>query len=414
VTPAALQALLLDCIHLDRSRLDPAVIKSLDASDWDALVALSIAHGVFTQVHTRLSEPGLVSWVPTTALDRLRQAKLSNVVRNMRISQQLRELLAAFDKAGLPVIVLKGAYLAEHVYENRAQRFMLDIDLLVLPDTLRAVQVLLQDLGYHGQLKALTPLDNECPFGRPGAPATVDLHWNLTYAVKEPSIDDASLWERSESVQFEGSPAKVLSPEDLLLHLCMHASYHHEFGGGLRMVLDVAVLCNRVGQALDWGTVVRQAAAWRWDRGTYLCLLLARDMLGAPVPEAVLADLSRYIPSPPTELAMELVLSGADKSVSVPKALHLHALAQGYGPVAALRMVLTRLRRITRHEIESRYGVSETTPWLPAYYLRCVWDLTRRNYRTLGQIAVGDAQIRGDIDRAMIIKGFLGGDSTSR
>lgn len=414
MTPAALQSLLLDFIHVDRSRLDSAALKSLDASDWDALVALSLTHGVFTQIHTRLSESDLVSWVPTTALDRLRQAKLNNVVRNLRISQQLRELLAAFDKAGVPVMVLKGAYLAEHVYENPAQRVMSDIDLLVLPDTLRAVQVLLQDLGYHAWLTASTSLDNESPVNRPGAPATVDLHWSLTLPGKDPSIDEASLWERSESVLFEGSPAKVLSPEDLLLHLCMHASYHHGFGVRLRSVLDVTVLCGRVDHVLDWATVVRRAAAWRWDRGTYLCLLLARDMMGAPVPEAVLADLSRCVPSPPTEVAMGLVLNGADMSVSVPQTLNLHALAQGYGPVAALRMVLTRLRRITRHEIGYRYGVSETIPWLPAYYLRCVWDLAHQHYRTLGRIAVGDAQIRGDIDKAMIIKGFLEGDSTSR
>ena len=150
MTPAVLQALLLDFIHLDSGRVDLAVINALNASDWDALVALALTHGVFTQVHAKLSEPNLAYCVPKTALDELRQAKFNNVVRNLRIRLQLKKLLLAFDKAGLPVMVLKGAYLAEYVYENPAQRFMVDIDLLVRPNTLRATEVLLRELGYYG------------------------------------------------------------------------------------------------------------------------------------------------------------------------------------------------------------------------------------------------------------------------
>jgi hypothetical protein len=159
--------------------------------------------------------------------------------------------------------------------------------------------------------------------------------------------------------------------------------------------------------------VVRQAAAWRWDRGTYLCLLLAKELVGAPVPEIVLADLSRYA-SPPKGFPIALALSRT-MGVYMPEAIRLHDLAQqGYGPSAALRMGLTRLRKITRHEIKNRYRVSETTPWFPAYYLRCVWDIACGNYKTLGQIVVGAPLIRSDIGTAKIILDFLEGNITSR
>jgi Uncharacterised nucleotidyltransferase len=393
------QELLLNFIHLDRGRIDSTAIRCLDDSDWDALVTLSLTHRVFAQVHTRLNESNLASWAPKTALRRLRRATLNNVVRNLQISQQLQELLAVFEKAGLPVMVLKGAYLAEHVYENAAQRSMSDIDLLILPDRLRAVQALMRDLGYQARLDLST--DNECPFDRPGTPAAVDLHWSLTHPTVDPNISDAPLWERSESVLFGGVPARVLSKEDLLLHLCMHVSYHHKFAVPLRNLLDLAVLSVRVSQKIDWTTVLERAIAWRWDRGTYLCLMLAKNLAGAPIPEAALAGLSRFGASPPVELAKKIVMSGADPS----KALRIQALAQGYGLRAAVRTVVKHLRMICRYQFKNGWEGS------PAYRVQRVWKTVRRNYKTLRLIMMGDNGLRSEIDEAITIKGFLEGNN---
>ena len=64
-------------------------------------------------------------------------------------------------------------------------------------------------------------------------------------------------------------------------------------------------------------------------------------------------------------------------------------------------------------EIANRYGVSEAIPWLPAYYLRCVWDMAR-NYKTLGNVAIVSRPSRGYIDKAIIMKRYLDDNTTSR
>jgi len=402
-----LQLLLLSCIHLDSHRLHPTALHSLDTSGWDAFVELSLAHRLFAQVHTRLSQPDTSPFVPIATLGRLKQAKLSNAVRNIRISQQLEELLVAFEKAEVPVMVLKGAYLAEHIYAYPEQRSMSDIDLLIPPGVFPEVRALLQELGYKSPDMTGLRRGNELTFYRSNVP--IDLHWNLTNCITDPPIDDAPLWERAETVLFNGLSAKVLSKEDLLLHLCMHTSYHHGFTGGLYNLLDLAVLCARVSQTLDWMAAVRRAQLWNWDRGTYICLLLAKDMLGAPIPEAVLDGLvSQSVPSVPTGFAMEFILNTGNNNLSV-----IQASRFDYGLMSVLRALFARLR-ITRQELINRYDITETTQWLiPAYYLHCLWGIAHRNYKSQLRIAFHDVQIRDQMDKATALMRFLEGKSSS-
>ena len=76
----------------------------------------------------------------------------------------------------------------------------------------------------------------------------------------------------------------MLSPEDLLLHLCLHASFTHRFRVGLRACWDILETVNHYGQAIDWDLVVRRAQAWGIGRYVYLTLRLVRDLLGAGDP----------------------------------------------------------------------------------------------------------------------------------
>ena len=79
--------------------------------------------------------------------------------------QQLCSLLAAFDRASVPVIPLKGPALGEALYRDPGLRPFTDLDLLVRrADVARAV-ALLSNLGYRA-------LEHERPFAYELADAT--------------------------------------------------------------------------------------------------------------------------------------------------------------------------------------------------------------------------------------------------
>ena len=59
------------------------------------------------------------------------QVYLASAHRNLRLFGELRQILRAFNAAGLSVIPLKGACLAEMIYGNIALRPMVDVDLLL-------------------------------------------------------------------------------------------------------------------------------------------------------------------------------------------------------------------------------------------------------------------------------------------
>ena len=74
-------------------------------------------------------------------------AYLENAARNLRLYDNLCKVLKILRRDGIPVIVLKGAHLAELVYGNRALRFMGDLDLLVQKDDVMRVDALLIEMG---------------------------------------------------------------------------------------------------------------------------------------------------------------------------------------------------------------------------------------------------------------------------
>jgi hypothetical protein len=84
-------------------------------------------------------------------------------------------------------------------------------------------------------------------------------------------------------------PVRILSPEDMLLHLAIHRT---RSALRLRWVADVAELVRRHAATLAWDTYVERARLARGRTSSWVVLTLARDLLDAPVPAEVLRELA--------------------------------------------------------------------------------------------------------------------------
>ena len=268
--------LLLDCLKSEGTPYPIDTLEGLTASDWTAVLLQSSRHGISPLLYQYLKAPHLKKLVPADILYRLRETYLQNAARNIRMYHRLSKVLRALKDANIPVIVLKGACLAEIIYGKIGMRTMEDVDLLLRKEDLSRCQKLLLKMGYGPQ--------NRNP--------TFDIHWDLD-SPRNINIDE--VWERAQPVRIAGVEALALSPEDMLLHLCLHLAFHHLFQlGGLRTLCDIREMLRCYNSRLEWEKILSLASWCGGGRSVHLTLSLAGDLLNVEVAPAAMEALKRY------------------------------------------------------------------------------------------------------------------------
>jgi hypothetical protein len=284
--------LLLCCARRHREPEMAPCIQALLAEpiDWRRLGKLALAHGTLPRLVRCLSEESQGS-VPPASLRELRAAADALAARSFSLTTELVRVVGVLEAGGIPVIPYKGPALAASLYGSLLLRPCSDLDLLVQPaDVPRATEILITD-GYQPK-RALSPAEQAAllrndyarGFLKDGGRLLLELHWGFRprYCAFRVQID--RLWERQVAITVAGCSMRSLAPEDLLLVLCTHASWH--LWARLQWIVDVAELL-RAHPSLDWKAVVERASRCGCRRMLWLGLLLARDLLGAPVPEPI-------------------------------------------------------------------------------------------------------------------------------
>jgi hypothetical protein len=227
-----------------------------------------------------------------------RQAHHGTALRNMLAFRELGEVLRALADGGVPVVVLKGAALAETVYHNLALRPMYDVDLLVRESDVAAALAVFAGCG-------CTPVEpqrihafrngflHSLVLHRAAGPTVleVEVHRTLIDAPSHRRVLALQwFWDHTAQARVGKVPAMVLAPEAQLLHLCAHARLHHQ-GDELLWLHDIAELVTAGHDSLAWEVVLRQARACHLvDAVREVVTSVARDWQ-APIPAEVLSEL---------------------------------------------------------------------------------------------------------------------------
>ncbi|MBN2202100.1 nucleotidyltransferase family protein [bacterium] len=297
---------LLDCLACyavaDRSR----VLHRWSERDWAECIGQAERHGLSAYLSRRLKETDPAVTIPSAVLDRLRLAILTDASRSIRHFHGISRILGILKSAGIPVIVLKGAHLAESVYGDIALRPMGDLDLLLPADVIPEASERLLGAGFTPMNASASSwlewtADEKQGFLRgakhffdllhPVWRLKVDLHASLVRFSDPFTIDDAALWTRAVAARVAGADTLVLAPADALLYLCLHTSVVHRYRFGLRPLVDLHETLRRHANNLDWTEASARAREWGAERSVWLTLRICRDLLGAPVPETALKQL---------------------------------------------------------------------------------------------------------------------------
>jgi hypothetical protein len=369
---------LVACLRDEPANLAPR-LAALTPSAADALVTQANAHSVAPLLRRGLLQQGLFAALPEPARARLDAIDVDSTARAMARYRELDRLSDRFAAAAIPFIALKGIYLAKAVYAEPGLRPMADMDLLFRVEDLEQAQAVLVALGYSRAepdrpVADYTAVGHQLPAFNQGALLRVEVHLRLERANAPFAIDLDGLWQRARSWSVNGRTLLALSTEDLLLHLCLHAMYHHRFRIGLIALVDLREVIRR--EPLDWDRFVAQARAWRAEIPAYLGLALASGLVGAAVPAPVLAALA---PAADGEEALRLAartLLAArsedrradplrDKFFYPRRMAALRALP---GTAARIGFLLTRVFP-TRASLELRYPDWACSRWNRLLYL---------------------------------------------
>ena len=175
---------------------------------------------------------------PAAAIEGLRERYHSAFAQGARQLDLAARLMRAFERAGLRVLPMKGAALAESAYDSVAERPMGDVDLLALDDWNESVR-LLGDAGLVEGARA----DHAWSFSDPHG-QVVELHHSVTSCPGLYPVDAEGLWRRRE--QTPAAPvAWRPAAEDLLVQLALHAAFQHALMLKVVQYLDFRRVCER-------------------------------------------------------------------------------------------------------------------------------------------------------------------------
>jgi len=287
--------LLLKCIQSGSRSNIADRFQGMDAEQWSILLARSGVLGIeplFTACLYKMNDISM----PDEIRSQVRKNYMSNVARNMRITQTLKEISSLFAEHQIETILLKGSHLSYFIYENIGQRTMSDIDLMVREKDLAKAERKLVEIGFETQRKFGIETESAIhhhlpPLLKESGNVLIELHWTIVYPNAPFTIDLKSIWEQSEENSIEGSSVHVLSASDLLLMFAIHCAYHDRFVYGLRTLFDIDAIIKFYGTGLIWEDLIARAKSWKADRCLFMVLSLAKKHLGVKVPEAVLEQL---------------------------------------------------------------------------------------------------------------------------
>ncbi len=248
-------------------------------------------------------------------LEFLRREYAAALLEGNREKEEVLQVLQALAEVRVEAVLLKGADLRLRLYRDWAVRPMVDIDLLVAPEEFARAREALVRLGYRSRhprprRNFFERFEHEELLAPPtGGLKGVDLHREIRAVAGFYRLPFSFCREETLKVPFRGAALRVLRPEMLLVHLCLHAfddRYVYGTGDDPRQLLDIGLALRRFPP--DWPTLRRLAAEAAVFWPVAQVLLRVHHRLPGCLPPEVLSRLQDSRPHPLERLILNKAL----------------------------------------------------------------------------------------------------------
>lgn len=235
--------------------------------------------------------------IPPAFLESLRLEFESNNARNLFMMRELLGILKLTRADKIDTLTLKGPLLAERVYGDLGLRTVADIDLLVNKNEFYAVGALLQRAGYvmepqleSAQMAKHLEFHCEIQFVHPEHKCVVDLHWALAPQNFSGALSTNEVFLRRQQIMAGGEAVDILSNEDQLLFLSMHAAKH--YWSRLEWFAAIAELL-RDTNSFNCGTLLSRAREARAYTMLLLATAVVKELFEIQLPDELEQALNR-------------------------------------------------------------------------------------------------------------------------
>jgi len=259
---------------------------------WPTVQQFTLRHGVLPLLYARLKslENGLSpELIPGEAMKDLQALYLTNTLRNLRLSQMLVRVLSQLSEAGIPVMPIKGPVLAEQLYSDLSLRQFSDLDILIHAEDFLATYRILETAGFRPAFPVDSKIEpwllrSETEHSFFYQNDMLEVHWAIAEKGVQYPIKEDQLWQNPLTIELPEKSLHALSPQNLLLLLCIHGAKH--LWSRLIWVADVAHFVKTYPQ-INWGDSLERARKLGFYRIICLGLFMAENIGGAQLPHNI-------------------------------------------------------------------------------------------------------------------------------
>ncbi len=362
-----------------------------DPAGRERLWAFARYYDLAPLLYKRLKSAGLLEALPDRYRQKLEAAYHMSAFKVGRLLSEAARYYGPLVEAGAePVVIKGGALVLRDLYEDRAERPMTDIDLLIREGSYEAARRIVGELGYRpsGILTAVQPHPEslKSPAGlvhefheTPCAEANLYCAGRASSHLFDGPFPARALTGEAEEFSTRDGPLKAAGAAGAAAYLSHHLAQHHAFLDHLapKACLDLTRLLWGPAPLLSLEEFLDRADGWGVGRSARSCLALSAA-LSPPDPAALFAQGAASEPGgrrPTAEgknrlragrLLADAVL-GRPFPAGQPRRLlpRLLAVAEARNPRRAARIALDEILspRLAgevfpdRREIERKYGV---------------------------------------------------------
>ncbi len=286
---------------------EPRRVLAYSLDQWQEALRIARRLRLLGRLAHAVAAAGLLSQVPAPVQAHLVAEARFSRARTRSLTWTLERVMARWQGAGFPAVLLKGAAYIAQGLDIAHGRLPSDADVLVPRASVDAAQAALAAAGwaeveldahdrrYYHEWSHEVP-----PMRHPVHPLELDLHHNILPPVARTRVDAAVLLARLQPATTPGFEGwQVLHPQDQLLHSAAHLFFESEARDRLRDLVDLDGLMRHFGaDPAFWRDLPERAAALNLQVPLAMAVHFATGWLGTPVPGDALARVQAQGPGP--------------------------------------------------------------------------------------------------------------------
>jgi hypothetical protein len=239
--------------------------------DVDQLINLAYREGMAGLLYKNLMKSGVLENLGHEQRERLQTLYYQTVLSNLKLIQDLKEILHLLDKKKIRIVLLQGIALLQPIYDDIGLRPLTDIDLWVLPKDYGSLISILGSQGYER--------DHLYPNTFRKGSTIFDLHTQILWAdrIKASKMllakSQEDIYYETQAADFEGQEVLCLSQYDQVLFLGLHALKHNV--SRLVWIADIKSLLAD-WKSSDWEALINRAGELGQEKTLVYIIFLLR------------------------------------------------------------------------------------------------------------------------------------------